>query len=527
MASSEFESAAGRLLAGLPQRMDRVFRPWAETAPDRPALIGDGEVWTYGALPGIVDGTAAALRSHGVRGGDRVMVVSENCLALAGLVLAISASDAWAVVVNPRLSEREIDQIRDHCGARLLYYAVEVSELARGHARRHVARDVAMGAIGTVAVSPINQAAVPEPVEAEGSRQVAALLYTSGTTGNPKGVMLTHRNILFNASVSRELRRPTPDDVIYGVLPMSHIVGFSSILIGTLMGGSAVCLAPKYDPATFLAAVREQGVSLMFGVPTTYQRLLEYKATAGLKALPRGRLRGLYVAGAPLDPTLKGAIEREFGLPLLNAYGITECAPGISGVRADAPRADTSVGPILPGIEVRLVGRAGETVAAGEVGELHVRGPNVMRGYYRASEATDAAIDRDGWFNTGDLARFEGEALFIAGRTKELIIRSGFNVYPAEVEAVLNAHPAVVQSAVVGRAVDANEEVVAYVQLLPGANVDATELLAHAGRQLAAYKRPAEIVILDALPASSTGKILKHRLAASQGPNQTNPRRLE
>ncbi len=514
MASSDIESAAERLLSGLPQRMDQVFRPWAETAPTRPALIGDGKVWTYGALPGIVDGTAAALRSHGVRGGDRVMVVSENSLALAGLVLAISASDAWAVVVNPRLSEREVDQIRDHCGARLLYYAVEVSELARAHARRHGARDVAIGELGTLGVSPINEAAVPEPVEAEGSAQVAALLYTSGTTGNPKGVMLTHRNILFNASVSRELRRPTPDDVIYGVLPMSHIVGFSSILIGTLMGGSAVCLAPKYDPATFLDAVREQGVSLMFGVPTTYQRLLEYKATAGLKALPRGRLRGLYVAGAPLDPTLKASIEREFSLPLLNAYGITECAPGISGVRADAPRPDTSVGPILPGIEVRLVGRDGEEVAAGEVGELHVRGPNVMRGYYRAAEATDAAIDRAGWFNTGDLARFEGEALFIAGRTKELIIRSGFNVYPAEVEAVLNAHPAVVQSAVVGRAVEANEEVVAYVQLLPGANVDATELLAHAGRQLAAYKRPAEIVILAALPASSTGKILKHRLAA-------------
>ncbi len=514
MASSDIESAAERLLSGLPQRMDQVFRPWAETAPTRPALIGDGKVWTYGALPGIVDGTAAALRSHGVRGGDRVMVVSENSLALAGLVLAISASDAWAVVVNPRLSEREVDQIRDHCGARLLYYAVEVSELARAHARRHGARDVAIGELGTLGVSPINEAAVPEPVEAEGSAQVAALLYTSGTTGNPKGVMLTHRNILFNASVSRELRRPTPDDVIYGVLPMSHIVGFSSILIGTLIGGSAVCLAPKYDPATFLDAVREQGVSLMFGVPTTYQRLLEYKATAGLKALPRGRLRGLYVAGAPLDPTLKASIEREFSLPLLNAYGITECAPGISGVRADAPRPDTSVGPILPGIEVRLVGRDGEEVAAGEVGELHVRGPNVMRGYYRAAEATDAAIDRAGWFNTGDLARFEGEALFIAGRTKELIIRSGFNVYPAEVEAVLNAHPAVVQSAVVGRAVEANEEVVAYVQLLPGANVDATELLAHAGRQLAAYKRPAEIVILAALPASSTGKILKHRLAA-------------
>ncbi|MFO1158558.1 MAG: AMP-binding protein [Reyranellaceae bacterium] len=507
--------AAEEILAGLPQRLDHVLRPWAEAAPDQPALIGDGKIWTYGVLAGIVDETAATLTDHGVRGGDRVMIVSENSLALAALVLASSAIDAWSVVVNPRLSEREIDQIRDHCGARRLYYTVGVSDMARAHATRHAARDVDMGALGTLAVSPINDSAIAEPVEADGARQVAALLYTSGTTGNPKGVMLTHRNILFNAGMSRVLRKPTPQDVIYGVLPMSHIVGFSVILAGTLIGGSAVHIVPKYDPAAFVEAVRHGGVSLMFGVPAIYQRLLEYKSVAGLKQLPRGRLRGLYVAGAPLDPTLKGTIEREFGQPLLNAYGITECAPGISGVRAEQSRDDTSVGTILPGIEVRLMDPAGKSVASGEVGELHVRGPNVMRGYYRAPEATAAAIDSDGWFNTGDLARFEGDALFIAGRTKELIIRSGFNVYPAEVEAVLNAHPAVVQSAVVGRAVAGNEEVVAYVQLLPGATTGVDDLTAHAGRQLTAYKRPAEIIVLEALPASSTGKILKHRLAAA------------
>lgn len=514
MATSQVEATAAELLAGLPQRLDRVFRPWAKSAPKRPALIGDGKAWSYGALASIVDDAAEALSDHGVRPGDRVMVVSENCPALAALILAVSALDAWSVVVNPRLSEREIDQIRDHCGARLVYYTVELSELAAAHARRHEARDVAMGALGSIAISPLNQEAEPEPVSEDGAEQVAALLYTSGTTGNPKGVMLSHRNILFNASISRALRKPTPEDVIYGVLPMSHIVGFSIILAATLVGGSAVHLVPRYDPAAFVSAVRDHGISLLFGVPTTYQRLLEYKTTAGLNALPRGRLRGLYVAGAPLDATLKANVEREFDLPLLNAYGITECAPGISGVRAESPRTDTSVGTILPGIEVRLVGLDRLPVAEGLVGELHVRGPNVMRGYYRAPEATAAAIDPEGWFNTGDLARFEGDALFIAGRTKELIIRSGFNVYPAEVEAILNAHPAVAQSAVLGRAVEANEEVVAYVQLLPGATATIDDLMAHATRQLTAYKRPSEIVILEALPTSSTGKILKHRLRA-------------
>ncbi len=224
-------------------------------------------------------------------------------------------------------------------------------------------------------------------------------------------------------------------------------------------------------------------------------------------------MRLIAVAGAPLDLDLKSRVEAELGLPLLNAYGITECSPGISGVRIDAPRDDSAVGRLLPGIETRIVGLNGATLSDGQVGELHVRGPNVMRGYYRAPDLTAKAIDPDGWFNTGDLARFEGDCLFIAGRTKEMIIRSGFNVYPAEIEAVLSSHDAVVQCAVVGRAVQGNEEVVAFVQLLQGSNASPDDLMAHIAPQLTSYKRPSEIIVLEALPATSTGKILKHKLA--------------
>jgi acyl-CoA synthetase (AMP-forming)/AMP-acid ligase II len=233
---------------------------------------------------------------------------------------------------------------------------------------------------------------------------------------------------------------------------------------------------------------------------------------SGLGTLPRGRLRYLGVAGAPLDLSLKTRVEAEFAIPLLNGYGITECAPGISGMRPENAEANTSVGSPMPGVEIRVMGADRTPVADGDVGELHVRSPGVMRGYYRAPDLTAAAIDAEGWFNTGDLVRFDGSRLFVVGRTKELIIRSGFNVYPPEVEAVLNTHPDVVQSAVVGRAVEGNEEVVAYVQLLPGSVTDADMLMQHIRPQLTAYKRPAEIVILDALPASSTGKILKHKL---------------
>jgi acyl-CoA synthetase (AMP-forming)/AMP-acid ligase II len=326
--------------------------------------------------------------------------------------------------------------------------------------------------------------------------------------------MLTHDNLLISAKTTAHFRRMDADDKVYVVLPISHIVGIS-LLIMTLMVGGTVRLVSKYDPAALAKAIAEEGITILNGVPATYQRLLEYKVVAGLRQLDRGSLRLIAVAGAPLDLDLKSRVEQEFSLPLSNGYGITECSPGISGVRFDAPRADHAVGTLLPGTEARVRTLDGIPVAKGEVGELHVRGRNVMRGYYRAPDLTAKAIDSDGWFNTGDLARFDGDCLYIVGRTKEMIIRSGFNVYPAEVEAILNSHEAVVQSAVVGRAVEGNEEIVAFVQLMQGSRVKPADLMAFINPQLTSYKRPSEIIVLDALPATSTGKILKHKLAES------------
>jgi long-chain acyl-CoA synthetase len=257
--------------------------------------------------------------------------------------------------------------------------------------------------LGTLGIGQLNRDTVPEPVEADRSRQVAALVYTSGTTGNPKAVMLTHPNLLFSARIMGAQRNPT--DKAYCELPISHIVGYSGILLASLMVGATVQLVPRYDPADLISAIVNDGISLIFGVPATYQRLLEYKAVAGIEELPCGKLRGLVVAGAPLDVALKSRIEAEFGPPLSNGYGITECAPAIAGVRTETPRSDDAVGSLITGIEARLVKSGGAAVAPGEVGELHVRGPNVMRGYYRAPETTAAVIDAEGWFNTGDLAR--------------------------------------------------------------------------------------------------------------------------
>jgi acyl-CoA synthetase (AMP-forming)/AMP-acid ligase II len=395
-----------------------------------------------------------------------------------------------------------------------MFFTSEISKEAAAHAKRYGAESRSVGPLDAIGVGPLNENTAAEPVEDDPAKQVAVLIYTSGTTGTPKGVMLTHNNLLISARTTAHFRRMDENDKLYVVLPISHIVGIS-LLIMTLMVGGTVRLVSKYDPAALAKAIAEEGITILNGVPATYQRLLEYKAVAGLKQLDCGSLRLIAVAGAPLDLDLKSRVEREFGLPLSNGYGITECSPGISGVRFDAPRADHAVGTLLPGVEARIRTIDGIPVGRGETGELHVRGPNVMRGYYRAPDLTAKAIDSEGWFNTGDLARFEGDCLYIVGRTKEMIIRSGFNVYPAEIEAVLSSHDAVVQCAVVGRAVEGNEEVVAFVQLLQGAAVKPADLMAFINPQLTSYKRPSEIIVLDALPATSTGKILKHRLAES------------
>ena len=514
MAKQSDLSALAEITAGLPSRLHEVFERPAAATPDNIALIEDGGSWTYRELDRSVTEIASVLTSLGIRAGDRMMIVSENCIALAGLLLAASRIDAWAIIANPRLSARELDQIRDHSGARRMFFAADVSKEAAAHASRCAAEIGQVGPLREIGIGALNEDTAAEPVEAEGAKQVAVLIYTSGTTGTPKGVMLTHDNLLISAKTTAHFRKMDARDKVYVVLPISHIVGIS-LLIMTLMAGATVRLVSKYDPAALAKAIAEQGITILNGVPATYQRLLEYKAVTGLDRLERGSLRLLGVAGAPLDLDLKTHVEKEFGLPLSNGYGITECSPGISGVRFDAPRADQAVGTLLPGIEGKIVATDGSLAPNGQVGELHVRGRNVMRGYYRAPDLTARAIDADGWFNTGDLARFEGDCLYIVGRTKEMIIRSGFNVYPAEVEAVISSHKDVVQCAVVGRAVDGNEEVIAFVQLLQGSALKSADLMAFINPQLTSYKRPSEIIVLDALPATSTGKILKHKLAES------------
>jgi acyl-CoA synthetase (AMP-forming)/AMP-acid ligase II len=497
-------------------RINDAITPWAESAPDHPVLVEATGTWTYRQLSEAVAKTQVWLLNSGVRPGDRVMIVCENCRAFVAILLALASLDAWPVLVNARLSAREVDEILDHCGARRVIYTTNVSAQAREHAKRHGAAIQEAAELGPIAIGPLNEEVEPEPIDTEAAQRVAALIYTSGTTGLPKGVMLTHRNLLFVAAVSAKIRSLNTDDRLYGVLPMSHAVGLSIVLLGSLLSGATLYLAPRFDPVAALATLAKEHLTVVLGAPSIFSLFSDYAKLKGLKSLKFPGLRIISSSGAPLQPALKAQVESLFGMTLYNGYGVTECSPNISQAVVGERRADTSVGRILPGVEVQLVGSDQNPVADGEVGELWVRGPNVMKGYYRAPQETAAAINPDGWFNTRDLARLENGYLFIVGRTKELIIRFGENVYPAEVEAVLNAHPAVVRSAVIGRTVEGTqggEEVIAYVQLAPSSTTSENDLAQHAAQYLAPYKRPSQILLVSSMPLTPTGKVVKGELA--------------
>jgi long-chain acyl-CoA synthetase len=510
------QSSASELRMNLPTRISDVINPWVENSPNRIALVETSGTWTYRQLALIVARTQTWLRDSGVRSGDRVMIVCENCRSFVAIVLALAGLDAWPVLVNARLSAREVDEIRDNCGARRVIFTTSVSPQAREHAKRHEAVIQEAAGLGPIALGPLNETVTPEPVDPEAAQRVAALIYTSGTTGLPKGVMLTHQNLLFVAAGSAKIRSLSPDDRLYGVLPMSHAVGLSVVLLGSLLSGSTLYLASRFDPVAALATLEKERLTVMLGAPGMFSLLADYAKLKGLQSLTFPALRVISSSGAPLQPTVKSQAEGLFGMVLHNGYGVTECSPNISQTMVGEHRTDTSVGKVLPGVEVQLVGSDQKPVAEGEVGELWVRGPNVMKGYYHAPEETAAAINPEGWFNTCDLARLEDGYLFIVGRTNDLIVRFGENVYPAEVEAVLNAHPAVVRSAVIGRTVEGTEggeEVVAFVQLTPALLASEAELAEHAAKHLAPYKRPSQILLVPSMPLTQTGKVIKGELA--------------
>jgi long-chain acyl-CoA synthetase len=496
-------------------RISEVFKQWSERSPEQPALVENGSVWTYGQLASIVSATKRWLLEKGVRPGDRILLVGDNSRPFVALLLAIADLDAWAAPLSANISTSELEAVHHHCEARRIIYTVCGPTEALACAKRRHGSVAEIAEIGPVVLGSIDEHSRPEAIDANPSERVGALLYTSGTTGVPKGVMLSHKALLFLATGSAKIRSLTPDDRVYGVLPMSHVTGLSVVLLGGLSSGATIYLARRFDPVATLRSLETEKITFVLGVPGMYSILLEYAKMKGIRSLTFPALRVIASSGAPLDLAVKSKVESLFGLVLHNGYGSTETSPTIAQTRIEFPRSDISVGPLFPGVEAKFVGPDGEPVPEGETGELLVRGPNVMKGYYRAPEETRTVIDAEGWFNTRDLARMENGNLFIVGRTKDLIICFGHNVYPAEVESVLNSHPAVARAAVIGRATSdatGGEEIIAIVQRSPGSSVSASDLVSYCSQHLVTYKRPRQIIFIDQMPLTATGKIKKHDL---------------
>jgi len=502
---------ANERIAELPTRVSHRVWQWIESTPDAIAIQESGRSWTYANLGHAIEAAKDHLSLHQVRQGDRIVAVCENASVVAAFLLAASDLDIWISPVNARMSGKELDAILEDCAPRHIIYCVEASSDARKHAEHHGATFQVHLHWGEFAFSGTLDSN-PEPVYQSNQDQVFAMIYTSGTTGKPKGVMLTHKNIAYIGTMSGGIRGLESHHRLYLVLPVSHAFGLASGFISTLFAGATVYLEPRFHPETCLNALVDQKITMLMGVPPMYSALIETIKTRGLS--PKNlSLKYLSVGGAPLDPETKNATETFFGLPLHNGFGLTEASPTISQARLNEGLKNCSVGRPIPGTEIRLVKFDGSEAATAETGELWIRGPQVMKGYFRNLEQTERVLDSDGWLNTEDLATLdESGNLFIVGRTKEMIVRSGFNVYPAEIEAVLNAHPLITQSAVVGITHQGDEEVVAYIQPMPDAYIDEEDLKAYCNQNLTAYKRPSTFNIMQTLPASNTGKLLKSRL---------------
>lgn len=494
------------------QRLHEFVEAAAMAAPERLAVIADdGRRFLWRDMWLAIQDARKTLEAAEVRAGDRVVLVLENCPEIAAFFFAASLLDAAAVAVNARMTETELARIITHCDPSAMVFSTSVPGPAQEHADR-LGAVAAHGAFGKVHLAR-RAGSQPDRCHDAAEEQVALLLYTSGTTGTPKAAMLTHANLIAAARASADMRGMCEGDMTYLALPLSHIFGLVT-LCAVCFAQGALRLEARFSAERLYEALMRD-VTLLPAVPQMHAHLFHYARAHGMPKYDRGVLRYVSSGGAPLDPAWKREAEAFYGLALQNGYGLTECAAGVCATRSAMSDPDISVGVPMLGSSLDLDFDASGANRDAGIGEVVVRGPQVMKGYFRDPQQTAAVLDETGAFHTGDLGRFDDQGrLHIVGRSKELIIRSGFNVYPAEVEAALTEHPEVIVAAVVGRSVGGNEEVLAFVKTAPGSGLSQDGLRAHLAPRLAPYKRPSHIVIAHDLPAAPTGKILKSDLVA-------------
>ena len=481
----------------------------ARSHPGRPALLVGDAVITYCQLDDASARVAGLLRNWGLEPGDRVGVMLPNVPQFAFAYYGVLRAGGVVVPMNPLLKRREVAFCLSDPGAGLVLAWHDVAEEARVGATEAGA---ACLVVGPGAFEEVVGAAPPpaSDVAERGPDDTAVILYTSGTTGTPKGAELTHANLTRNVEVFQRLIGLGSDDVVLGALPLFHAFGQTCGLNACVAAGAALALVPRFEPGQVLETIERDAVTVFEGVPTMYGALLNHASPCDVTSL-----RVCVSGGAAIAVELLHGFEERFGCVVLEGYGLSETSPVACFNRADAERAPGSIGTPIEGVEMRVVDDQRRALATGEVGEVAIRGHCVMKGYWSRPEATALAIDGDGWFYTGDLARVDAQGrYFIVDRKKDMIIRGGYNVYPREIEEVLYEHPAVLEVAVVGVPHAAlGEEVGAAVTLKAGATVGADELREFVKRQVAAYKYPRHVWFVDALPKGPTGKILKRSIA--------------
>jgi malonyl-CoA/methylmalonyl-CoA synthetase len=491
-----------------PATVIEAFVRHADDSPENLCLRFDGEQWTYEKLRGRAESFAAALKSWGLKPGERVALYLGNFPDFLAAYLGTHMASGVIVPVNTQYRRRELRHIFEDAGVRLCFTDSDLRpELER--ARQDLPGLEVVIEAGEELESFLESAGAHEPKLPDGEN-LAVIAYTSGTTGRSKGAMLLHRNLVANVEAICEAWRWTADDHLLLTLPLFHTHGLTVGAHGTLFTGASAELWPRFDAATVYDALLGGSFTMFFGVPTMYTRLLREAETREERPRP---LR-LYVSGsAALSPQAFGEFERLFGERILERYGMTETGMNLTNPY-DGERRPGTVGGPFPGQEARVVGiESREPLSAGEVGEMEVCGPHVFEGYLNRPEATEEVFDADGWFSTGDLGSVSEDGYYtISGRAKELIISGGYNVYPREVEEVIEGCPGVAEVAVVGLPDEEYGEKVTAAVVSEDSGLTAEKVTDFCREDLAGYKKPREVVFVDALPRNALGKVLKHEV---------------
>jgi long-chain acyl-CoA synthetase len=488
-----------------------ILKRTASAHADRVAVRLGDDTTSFAELDRASGQIVGLLQERGVQPGDRVAVMLPNVPAFAVVYYGVLRAGGVVVPMNPLLKAREVAYYLGDSGARLIFGWYEFAEEVRKGAAERDAETVVVHP-ATFADLVASTTPVPEIVDRD-DEETAVILYTSGTTGKPKGAELTHANLSRNVEVVRtDLLHLTPADVIFGGLPLFHSFGQTCTLNAAVAAGASLSLLPRFDAGQALDILAGHRATVFAGVPTMYGALL---ACPERVAYDVSGLRVCMSGGAAMPVEVLRGFEKAFGCLVLEGYGLSETSPVASFNHPDRERKPGTIGTPIRGVQMRVVDDHGEEVAHGEIGEIVIRGHNVMKGYWRRPAETRIAIP-DGWFRSGDMGRIDEDGYFsIVDRKKDLIIRGGFNIYPREIEEVLYEHPSVAEAAVIGVPhPELGEEVAAAVALKPGSIVTAGELRDHVKCQLAAYKYPRKVWIVDALPKGPTGKILKREIAS-------------